>query len=286
MTLSAASRNSLRPDAPPGPLARAVFFSTRTPHSPTVQCPPQSSSTLDSRSSIEHAIAFGTSLLSFHRDFVKCSFMGAGPSVKQPNEEASALATLKDIEEGRKCLAGGTHSWVDHEGQHGKGRACARCLTTEDVRCKPHKVLFRIRPQCDIAAPSATQLLELWRKELHRVTAEGGCIAGGEHSWIDVNSTLVRLNGEGRCCEQCGLVESCVTGLERSLGAEPKVLCLPNLVGQFGPAIPKEYRAMYGAEPGSGAPMLQHNMPEGKEAAAGGATGETGAGGLRDSGTS
>lgn len=212
--------------------------------------------------------------------------MGAGPSVratKQPNEEASALATLKDIEEGRKCLAGGTHSWVDHEGQHGKGRACARCLTTEDVRCKPHKVLFRIRPQCDISAPSATQLLELWRKELHRVTAEGGCIAGGEHSWIDVNSTLVRLNGEGRCCEQCGLVESCVTGLERSLGAEPKILCLPNLVGQFGPAIPKEYRAMYGAEPGSGAPMLQHNMPEGKKAAAGGATG---AGSIRDHGTS
>jgi hypothetical protein len=202
--------------------------------------------------------------------------MGAGSSARataQSSEEGNALRILHGIEEGRACLAGGTHSWCTHEGQHGSGRACERCFTVEDMRCKPSKVVFRIRPQCEDAQPTAAKILDLCRTELRRVD-DGGCIAGGEHAWVDVRKTLVRLTGEGRCCERCGLVESIVTPLEQALGATNTRLCLPNLIGRFGPAVPKEYRLMYGgAGTADGQPtsMPQHNVPDPVAATGGGA---------------
>ena len=105
------------------------------------------------------------------------------------------------------------------------------------------------------------------------MTSGGGCIAGGEHQWIDVRKTLVRLTGEGRCCEKCGLVESCTTALEKTLGSENKVLCLPNLIGRFGPAVSKEYRRMYGGGD-EGGDMPQHNFPDGQTVAQASLAGE------------
>ena len=141
------------------------------------------------------------------------------------------------------CLADGEwHSWWDYVGQHGSGRCCERCLMAQD---SSEKTVFKLRPRCVSATPTAVAILESWRAELARVTTAGGCVAGGEHSWVDVKKTLVRLTGEGRCCEKCGLVES---GDAAAEGA-PKamvVLCLPNMMGLFGPAISKEYRTMYG----------------------------------------
>ena len=190
--------------------------------------------------------------------------MGAGSSTRaQPTEEKVALETLHGIEEGIECLGGGRHGWCLHEGQHGFDRACEKCYTVEDIRCKPGKVVFRIRPRCEDAQPTAAKILKSYRLELERVN-QGGCIAGGDHEWLDVRKTLVRLTGEGRCCSKCGLVESCVTPLEQALGATNVRLCLPNLIGRFGPAVPKEYRGMYGgagAEDGQAQPMPQHNVP-------------------------
>ena len=83
---------------------------------------------------------------------------------------------------------------------------------------------------------------------------------------------VVRLTGEGRCCERCGVVESIVTPLEQALGATNTRLCLPNLIGRFGPAVPKEYRLMYGgtgaADDGQSTSMPQHNVPDPVAAAA------------------
>ena len=37
-------------------------------------------------------------------------------------------------------------------------------------------------------------VLAAWRAELERVTTGGGCIAGGEHAWLDSNMTMLRLS--------------------------------------------------------------------------------------------
>ena len=158
------------------------------------------------------------------------------------DDEASALRALEHIADGSWCLAGGQHCWHEHEGQHGTGRACERCYLTQDFRSK--QVVFKIQPHCQPSPsaepPTASEILACWRTELQRVQA-GGCLAGGDHSWVDVRKTLVRLTGEGRCCEKCGVVESCVDGSEHG-----RILCLPNLMGHFGPQVSKEYREVYG----------------------------------------
>ena len=186
--------------------------------------------------------------------------MGAGASSRErkpistdggagTRPETDAMEILRQIEAGTYCLAGGSHSWVSHEGTMGKGRACEKCFSVEDTRCKPARCIFRIQPVCKDPAPTAASVLELWENELRRCR-DGGCIAGGDHEWVDVRKTLVRLTGEGRCCAKCGMVTSMVTPLEAALGAANATLLLPQLLGVFGPAVPTEYRSMYG---GSGA---------------------------------
>ena len=173
--------------------------------------------------------------------------------------EEAAVQQLRLIEDGSQCLAGGEHCWRDHEGQTGLGRACERCLRTEDTQCKPTRVVFKIQPQCECTQPTAVSILELWRAEMKRCSIDGGCVAGGEHCWVDVRKTLVRLTGDGRCCQKCGLIESVVSPLVAALGEKPAILCLPNLIGLFGPPIPPEYRKMYGA--GGAGKLLQLNTP-------------------------
>ena len=182
--------------------------------------------------------------------------MGAGTSVptkmKQPagvlsaNEQAeqTALETLKRIEDGSQCLAGGMHVWQQHEGQHGTGQACARCFMAQH---KKGEIFFKIHPVCEQSAEpaTATSVLELWRAELERVSS-GGCVAGGEHDWVDVNKTLVRLHGDGRCCQRCGVVEGFTAESDGFTSKSNLVLCLPNLIGMFGPPQGEMYRKMYG----------------------------------------
>ena len=172
--------------------------------------------------------------------------MGARASVpKQTKEdEAMALESLKLINDGTRCLSGNEHSWWQHDGQFGSGRGCERCFMSHDSK---GNVVFKIQPRLpeSSATPTATAILARWREELKRCQ-DGGCVAGGEHAWIDVRQTLMRLTGEGRCCERCGLV--------MSASESGDVLCLPNMIGKFGPSIPKEYRGMYGGEASGNVP--------------------------------
>ena len=96
--------------------------------------------------------------------------MGAGASSRSAAaDEASAIETLRLIEDGSKCLAGDSHSWRTYEGQIGTGRVCEHCFTAEDTRSKPSKIVFRIRPDCShLAQPTAVAILSLWRAELER----------------------------------------------------------------------------------------------------------------------
>jgi hypothetical protein len=176
----------------------------------------------------------------------------------EADAEAVALAKLSHIADGSQCLLADDtcwpeHRWVSHEGIHGEGRACERCFMTQATR-PSIEILFKIQPTiCESAEPpTAVGLLSLWRAELDRVRA-GGCIASGEHRWVDVQRTLVRVTGAGgRCCDKCGVVRSVGGG-----AGEAAVLLLPNLVGRFGPPISKEYRSVYGGE--------RMEVPRGKE---------------------
>lgn len=151
---------------------------------------------------------------------------------EKPKETADpALAELEQIVAGNSCLSREEHSWMEHSGQRGMGRACGRCFMVQDTKCR---VVWKLQPQCDIAEPSASDILELWRTELARVRA-GGCIAGAEHSWVDVQQTGIRMTAEARCCEKCGLVQA---GKEGDGGP----LILPNLVGIYGIPTTATYR--------------------------------------------
>ena len=112
---------------------------------------------------------------------------------------------------------------------------------------KKGEIFFKIHPCCELSAgpATATSVLDLWRSELERVSS-GGCVAGGEHNWVDVNKTLVRLHGDGRCCQKCGVIEGFTAESDGFTAKSNEVLTLPNLVGMFGPAVPEEYRKMYG----------------------------------------
>ena len=75
-------------------------------------------------------------------------------------------------------------------------------------------------------------MLAAWRAELTRVTAGNGCIAGGEHAWLDSNMTMLRLTELAQCCKQCGVVKN----------AQGKLIVLPNMLGHFGPPTVPGYR--------------------------------------------
>ena len=101
-------------------------------------------------------------------------------------------------------------------------RLCAR------PRDAVGRVTWRISPALSPeASSSAVKLLKAWRDELRRVSYEDGCIAGGEHAWLDASMTMLRLSAPGKCCRQCGLV----------CDASGRRLVLPNMLGQFGPAV-------------------------------------------------
>ena len=59
-----------------------------------------------------------------------------------------------------------------------------------------------------------------------------GCIAGGNHVWLDASMTMLRLTSPGKCCRQCGLVRD----------AKGNTIVLPNMLGQFGPLTSPAYR--------------------------------------------
>ena len=149
----------------------------------------------------------------------------------KPKEMDPALAELEEIVAGNCCLSTQEHSWIEHSGMRGSGRACEHCFMVQDTKCR---VVWSLQPRCDVAEPSALDILEVWRTELARVTA-GGCIAGAEHSWVDVKQTGIRMTADGRCCEKCGLVEA---GTE---GAGSRLI-LPNLVGIYGIPTTATYR--------------------------------------------
>ena len=140
-------------------------------------------------------------------------------------EEQAAAAELQSVADGIGCLAGGEHEWRRYDGQRGSGRGCDKCFMCQDA---VGRVTWRISPALSPeASSSAVKLLTAWRDELRRVSYEDGCIAGGEHAWLDASMTMLRLSAPGKCCRQCGLV----------CDASGRRLVLPNMLGQFGPAV-------------------------------------------------
>ena len=191
-----------------------------------------------------------------------------------PEEQAAGLV-LVDISDGSLCLAraslgGGTkggssattasarsgdeeppdaHAWRQYDGQRGSGRACEDCFMCQDVQggitwaLRPPPPPPPPPPRGGVAPPppSAVGIFASWRAELDRCTTHGGCIAGGAHDLIDASATEIRLTGPGHCCRKCGMVvDAKSVGGDGCLVAEPsqrRILVLPNMLGQFGPAI-------------------------------------------------
>ena len=212
------------------------------------------------------------------------------------DEEKRAAIALMKVSDGALCLAcvradgtpagnggcpsdegGSGHVWRAYDGQRGSGRGCELCLMCMDLSSR---ITWRISPSLPpspsvpppvagrasaaaaaAAAASATRLLALWRTELARVTSSSGCIAGGEHVWMDASSTELRLTGPGLCCKRCGLVCDAATAAPAAAAAPGpapsagmmvqgrRVIVLPNMLGQFGPAIRslKAYRGEFKA---------------------------------------
>lgn len=150
-------------------------------------------------------------------------------------EEIEALAILQAIDttdprgEGSHCLAALQHRWIEYDGARGTGRTCEHCFTCQDSR---GEWAWRIQPPLPPGEEvKATIILKLWQNELARCTA-GGCIAGGEHEWIDVKDTQLRLNCAGKCCQKCGVVNN----------ESGKMMLRPMLFNIFGPPTVPTYR--------------------------------------------
>lgn len=186
-----------------------------------------------------------------------------------PEEQAAGLI-LMEVSDGTLCLAraslgGGTdgssakvssaadggedppdaHAWRQYDGQRGSGRACEHCLMCQDAH---GGITWALRPPpppphggAAPSPPSAVAIFAAWRAELDRCTARGGCIAGGAHDLIDASATELRLTGPGLCCRKCGMVvDSKSVGGDGVLVADSsqrRIIVLPNMLGQFGPAI-------------------------------------------------
>ena len=187
----------------------------------------------------------------------------AAEALMQVSEGSLCLASLSDPSPGARSATTATatgevplaaddrsgHVWRNYDGQRGSGRCCERCLMCQDTACQ---VTWRISPALPPLAPgetpSAARLLMLWRTELERCTgAADGCIAGGAHEWVDASETELRLTGPGMCCRRCGLVrDSAKPGVGQ---LKQRTLVLPNMLGQFGPAIRslKAYRGDFKA---------------------------------------
>ena len=106
---------------------------------------------------------------------------------------AAAAAELQKVLDGSSCLAGGEHVWRKYDGQRGSGRCCERCFMCQDALLH---VMWRVSPALSDAAAAAGEpraVLASWKGELSRVTSGNGCIAGGEHAWLDSNMTMLRL---------------------------------------------------------------------------------------------
>ena len=203
--------------------------------------------------------------------------MAAGAAVEKATEEAAnakdgpsrgeedaATALLMAVSEGSLCLAAvvlpstgsaltpegmeaASHVWRNYDGQRGSGRCCEKCLMCQNTAAEITWAL-RPPPQADSSLPpSALSIFAAWRAELERCTVGGGCIAGGAHDFIDAANTEIRLTGPGLCCKRCGLVvdaksvnEGAGAGHGKKTLVEPlqrRILVLPNMLGQFGPAI-------------------------------------------------
>ena len=150
------------------------------------------------------------------------------PAAADEDEELAAISELQAIVQGERCLAGGEHEWQYYDGNRGQGRACARCFFVQaSLKDGSTENTWRISKTLEAhVPPTAIAVLSAWREEARRCR-DGGCIAGGEHVWVDATKTVLRLASSkaANCCEKCGRVEVRHTG---------ECVVLPNLLGQFG----------------------------------------------------